>query len=372
MSSSNHRQTRAIVGMGALSSVGSNVAEVFEAVCSGRTGLAELRRFDTAAYRTTNAYPIDNEPDRMGAASEWLCQVVADAALDAGLGEDLSDIPVIVGTGLRELRSVELAWRSDVSPPALDFGPALRERFGCSEVHTWSNACSASLYALALGDDLLTLERADAVIVAGVDTITESMFASLDTVQPSVKALRPFAEGHKGVLMGDGAAAVVLRRSGHALAWLRGVAINCDAHHVTAPDPVGIRTAIRDAHDLSSVRPEHIDLVVAHGTGTQLNDSAEATALSEVFAGFSPFVTAVKSMLGHTSGSSGLLSLVIAVEAMRSGRIPPIPGLEQPMTEASSLKLAGAEIVGAQLDIAQVNAFGFGGVNAVAVVERAR
>lgn len=371
MTSSNP-QARAIVGMGALSSVGHNVAKTFEAVCRGNTGLADLRRFETAAYRTTNAYPIFNEPDRMGAASEWLCQVVADAAWEAGLGDDLSDIPVLVGTGLRELRSIELAWQNDVSPPALDFGPALRERFGCTEVHTWSNACSASLYALALGDDLLTLGRADSVIVAGVDTITESMFASLDTVQPSVKALRPFAQGHKGVLMGDGAAAVVLRRSGNALAWLRGVAINCDAHHVTAPDPVGIRTAIRDAHDLSSVRPEQIDMVVAHGTGTQLNDSAEATALSEVFGELSPFVTAVKSMLGHTSGSSGLLSLVIAVEAMRSGRIPPIPGLEQPMAEASSLNLAVGGMIDVQLDIAQVNAFGFGGVNAVAVVERAR
>lgn len=372
MNKSNPQGPRAIVGMGALTSVGETVADTFEAICCGRTGLAEMRRFETGRYRTVNAYPIFNDYDRVSAASDWLIRVVAEAAHEAGLGDDLTDVPILVGTGLRELRSAEIAWRSGETPPPLDFGPALRERFGCTEVHTWANACSASLYALALGDDMLTLGRADTVIIAGVDTITESMFASLDTVQPAVDALRPFNEGEKGVLMGDAAAAVVLRRRGDALAWLRGVAINCDAHHVTAPNPDSIHAAIEAAFGLADVRPEQIDMVVAHGTGTHLNDSAEASALSTVFGELTPLVAANKSMVGHTSGSSGLLSLVIAAEALRTGRVPPIPGLKSPLAEAAGLNLAIDGKSNAVLNLAQVNAFGFGGVNAVAVIERAR
>lgn len=93
---------------------------------------------------------------------------------------------MLVGTGLRELRSAELWWR-DGAPfgvERLHFGTALRERFGTADTHTFSNACSASLYTLALGADMLALGEADTVIVAGVDSITESMFGLADRVQP--------------------------------------------------------------------------------------------------------------------------------------------------------------------------------------------
>lgn len=366
-------QGRAISGVGAVAAIGDNAAEVFDALCAGKSGLAELRRFDTAPYRTHFGYPMDNDvPDRTGLATEWLCRAIAEAIADAGL-DDLRGIPVVIGTGLRELRSAELAWQAgvDADTPALDFGPALRERFGCTDVHTVANACSAALHALGMADDLLTLGRADTVVVAGVDTITVSMFGALDVVQPEMDALRPFAARRKGVLMGDGAAAVVLRRDGTARARLRGVGITCDANHVTAPDPTGIAAAMADAQRRAGIRPQDIDLVLAHGTGTVLNDSAEATALNSVFGESRPLITAIKSMTGHTSGSSGLLSLVVAVASLATGSIPPIPGLVDPIAAAADMRLTTSRIDAADLGVAQVNAFGFGGVNAVAIVERA-
>ncbi|CAM5648925.1 3-oxoacyl-ACP synthase OS=Streptomyces antimycoticus OX=68175 GN=SSPO_062340 PE=3 SV=1 [Streptomyces antimycoticus] len=238
-----------VTGAGAVASVGEGVDEVFQALCAGISGLGELRGFDRERYRTRHAYEIDDRPapgaDLPGRATDWLRRAVGEAAAQAGLGEDLSEVPVLVGTGLRELRSAELAWR-DGAPFDIGrrhFGTALRTRFGAVRTHTFSGACSASLYALALAADLLTTGAEDTVVVAGVDILTESMYGLLDRVNIELPdRVRPFDWDRRGVLMGDGAAAVVLRREEPgagtgALGRVRAVSMNCDARHVTAPTP---------------------------------------------------------------------------------------------------------------------------------------
>ncbi|MFD3875207.1 beta-ketoacyl-[acyl-carrier-protein] synthase family protein [Streptomyces sp. NPDC058623] len=376
-------------GLGAVASIGNGVDEVFDALCAGRSGRAELRGFDRTRFRAQHAYEIDDRPapgtDEPGRATRWLIAAVAEAARGAGLGEDLSDVPILIGTGLRELRSAELRWRdgADFDMAGLHFGTALRERFGAVRTHTFSNACSASLYALALGSDLLAAGEAQTVIVAGVDTLTESMYGLLDRVHMEAPdVLRPFDRDRKGVLMGEGAAAVVLRRadtangtpaSGPVRGRLRSVHVNCDGYHVTAPDRNGIADAVRGAHREAGVKPQDIGLVMLHGTGTLLNDEAEAAAIGDVFGAEAgtPLMTALKSMTGHTSGGSGLLSLIVALKALESGRIPPTVGLREPIDEAAEFRLVRDRAVEAQAVLAQVDAFGFGGVNAVAIVERA-
>jgi 3-oxoacyl-[acyl-carrier-protein] synthase II len=377
----------AIAGTGAVAAVGAGVAELFDALCAGKTGLAPLRGFDRGRFRTRVAYEIDNRPaaggDAPGRATALLIAAIREALSSAGLSDDLRETPVLVGTGLRELRTAELWWRgrADCDPRRLHFGTALREHFGAADTHTFSNACSASLYALALGADLLACDAADTVVVAGVDVITESMFGLLDRVHGRpVDAVRPFDRDRRGVLMGDGAAAVVLtRRAGPALAELAAVAVNCDAYHATAPAAAGIVAAMRDAHARAGIAPAAVDLVMAHGTGTLLNDETEAAALREVFLAGArpadgadgPLVTAIKSMTGHTSGASGLHALVVAVEALRSGRVPPVVGLFDPVEEAADLRFVRGEQATAALGVAQIDAFGFGGLNAVALVRKA-
>ncbi|MEU5109683.1 beta-ketoacyl synthase N-terminal-like domain-containing protein, partial [Streptomyces sp. NPDC021354] len=321
-------------------------------------------------------------------------RAAAPAAAQAGLGDDLSGVPVLVGTGLRELRSAELAWceGTPLDPDRLHFGPALRERFGAERSYTFSGACSASLYALALAADLLATGAEDTVVVAGVDTLTESMFGLLDRVHAEPpERVQPFDRARRGVLMGDGAAAVVLRReepqrgepqredaprggaAGAPLGVLRAVSMNCDARHVTAPDPRGIAEAVTEAQWRAGVKPGEIDLVLLHGTGTLLNDEAEATAIAEVFGHDvgAPLMTAIKSMTGHTSGSSGLLSLIVALKSLSTGQVPPTLGLTEPVAEAAGFRFVRERVEGAELNVAQIDAFGFGGVNAVAIVERA-
>ncbi|MGW6544045.1 beta-ketoacyl-[acyl-carrier-protein] synthase family protein [Streptomyces massasporeus] len=380
---------RPIVGMGAVAATGSGVGELFDALCRGVNGRAGLRGFDRSRFRAQHAYEVDDRPvagqDIPGRATRLLLDAVGQAAADAGLGDDLSGIPVLVGTGLRELRSLELWWR-DGSPFAdsgLHFGTGLRERFNADVTHTFSNACSASLYALALACDLLGQEgdgAPDTVIVAGVDVLTESMYGLLERVHPQPPdRVRPFDRNRTGVLMGDGAAAIVLRRTDDGTrrvhGRLRGVAVNCDAYHVTAPSPEGIAEAMRTAHRIAGVKPSDIDLVMLHGTGTLLNDEAEATALRDVLGedASAPLMTAVKSMTGHTSGASGLINLIIGVRALQEGRVPPTVGLDDPVEEAAPFRfVTGEAATGRDLGVAQLNAFGFGGINAVALVEGTR
>jgi 3-oxoacyl-[acyl-carrier-protein] synthase II len=372
-----------VTGVGAVASMGADPEEVFAALCAGRSGLGTLRGFNRAWYNADRLYEVDNRPapgvDVTGRATALLTEAVGQALSDAGREADLGSVPVLIGTGLRELRSLELWWRDGQSFDAagMHFGTALRRRFGADDTHTISNACSASLYALALGCDLLEFQDADTVVVAGVDVITESMFGLSDRLQlDPPDRLRPFDRDRKGTVMGEGAAAVVLQREAAGrgpYGFVRGVAVNCDAHHPTAPDPQGIARAITDAHHRAGVKPQDVDLVMVHGTGTPLNDAAEATALAEVFGDHvgSPLMTGVKSMTGHTSGASGLLSLIVALHAMREGRVPPIAGLSEAAPETEGFRLV-RDTVAAEVSLAQIDAFGFGGINAVAVVEAAR
>ncbi|MFC5147829.1 beta-ketoacyl-[acyl-carrier-protein] synthase family protein [Streptomyces aureoversilis] len=381
-----------ITGMGAVASIGATPQEIFDSLCAGRSGLAGLRAFDTTKYRAVQAYEVDDRArpgaDEPGRATRWLRQAVAQALTDAGLPHDLGDVPVLVGTTLQEQRSAELWWRAGapLAPSSLHFGTALREAFGATRTYTFANACAASLYALAMATDLIEAGAADTVVVAGTDAIGESAFGTLDRVQNDVPdALRPFDRSHKGMLMGEGAVAVVVRRVPAAEspgrrvhARVRAVGINCDAHHPTAPDPEGITRVVRDAHRRAGVSPEDIDLVMLHGSGTPKNDSTEAGVLSQIFGpgtghrGGGPLMTAIKSMTGHTLGGSGLLSLVVAALAFRQGTVPPVLGLADPVEEAAGLRLVQDTAAAAGIGLAQVDAFGFGGINAAAIVEAAR
>ncbi|MFB6891041.1 beta-ketoacyl synthase N-terminal-like domain-containing protein [Kitasatospora sp. NPDC056327] len=388
-----------ITGMGAVSSVGADRTSTFDALCAGRSGLAPLRAFAPAHYRARHAYEIDDRPasgeDRPLRPTDWLLAAVAEALADAGRPDDLAGVPVLVGTTLRELRSVELRWCEDApfDPADLHFGTALRRRFGADRTYTVGNACAASLYALGLACDLLDLGEADTVVVAGTDTITESTYGMLDRVyREAPDTVLPFDRRRRGMLQGDGAAAVVLTRdpgtaragsttgSGTAAggrdaahARVRSVGLNCDAHHPSAPDRASIGRAMRQAHTRAGVTPADIDLVMLHGTGTPHNDRAEALALTDVFAADAarPHLTAVKSMIGHTAGASGLHSLIVAVQALTTGRVPPTLGLTDPIDEVRDLRIGPHPVHAPGLRLAQVDAFGFGGLNAVAVVERA-
>ncbi len=371
-----------IAGMSALCALGDTVAGIHDALCSGRSGLAPISAFDTSRYRAGSAFEVADrvhpgvdEPLR---ASRWLVRVIGEALNDAGLPEPEPGLPVLVGTTHREMRTAELWWqdKGPLAPTDLHFTSALRSAYGLHNVQTVASACAASLYCLGMATDLIAFGEADTVVVAGTDSITESSFGGFDRIQgPPPDTIRAFDRSRRGMIMGEGAVAVVLRRAGthpgRIHGRVRGVSMNCDASHATAPDPVGIARAIVEAHDRASVVPDDIDLVMVHGSGTPQSDLAEAVALRDVFkaADPGPLVTTIKAGMGHISGGAGLLNLVVALEAIRSGTLPAVSDLVDPIEETKELRVVSGEPAAGPFGTAQVHAVGMGGINAVAIVE---
>ncbi|MFH8410207.1 beta-ketoacyl synthase N-terminal-like domain-containing protein [Streptomyces sp. NPDC018019] len=375
--------TAVITGCEALTCFGDR-QQTFAALLAGRCGAAPIRHLDGARLGVTHGYQIrDGDEELPRRPSRWLTHCVAGAVRASGLDPTGRRISALVGTGLREIRELE-RWEPDDEPPhpaGLHFTGAVRSVLPeTADVITLANACAASGHALALACDLLAVGDADAVLVAGSDGFAASMLASMGRMAAGpTDRVRPFDRHRTGALLGEGAAALVLEPESAvaaegrtALARVRGVGLSCDARHATAPDPDGITRAVRDAHRRAGVTPQDVDLVIAHGTGTALNDPVEATVLHEVFTsrvGAGPLLTAFKGAIGHTSGSSALHSVAVALDILRTGHVPPATGLRRPIGELRGVRAVIGDAGIAPVRCAQVNGFGFGGVNAVLVLE---
>ena len=347
----------------------------------GESQISALHHLRTPTMNVDRAYRIREQgPERSWRASGWLGECVKEALAGARVDPRRERVAAIVGTGLGEMREVERAAVEGraLQPERLHFAEAVREAApGLEEVITLSNACSASGHALALAQDLVELGDADAVVAAGADSMTTSMLAMIGRVSPaSPDRVRPFDVDRQGTLLGDGAAAVVVLPEGGSerpLARLLATGLSCDAHHVTAPHLDGLRRALAGAYERAGRRPADVELVIAHGTGTVLNDPMEAALLAESCGdtGNGPLVTALKGAVGHTSGAAALVNVHAAIGCLRDGVVPPVVGLENPVAEADGLRLVIQRAVRARVRTVQVNAFGFGGVNAVSLLEAA-
>jgi 3-oxoacyl-[acyl-carrier-protein] synthase II len=373
----------ALIAASAIRTCFGDGERTFEALLRGASGVAPLRHYDGARLHVGGGYHVDDTDDTddgmLFRPSRWLAACVA-AALAACPSRTGERVMVVVGTGLRELRAVErhAVEGLPIRTERLHFESCIRAACpGIDRVITLSNACSAGGHALALAQDLIELGEADLVVAAATDAFTASMLAMIGrfALEPTTQ-VRPFDRDRQGVLLGEGAAAMVVVAEGRVnrpLARLLGTGLSCDAAHETIPDVSGILRAVDDALARAGRMPADVDLVVTHGTGTALNDPTEAAVLVREFAGRQrlPLVTGLKGALGHTSGSAALMSVDVALRCLASGIVPPIVGLREPIPEAAVLPCVTGAPRRAPLRLAQVNAFGFGGVNAVTLLEAA-
>jgi 3-oxoacyl-[acyl-carrier-protein] synthase II len=192
------------------------------------------------------------------------------------------------------------------------------------------------------------------------------------------KASRPFDRDRDGFVYGEGAVVFVVERDdlarareAHIYAELAGAALTSDAYHETAPQPEGTAAAasMRGALVDARAKPEEVDLVVAHGTGTPLNDVAETRAIKHALGARARRVPvpAPKSMVGHLIGAAGALAALVGVLAIRDGRIPPTINLAHADPECD-LDYVPHRARPAAVRLALANAFGFGGQNCVVAV----
>ncbi|MEU9003418.1 beta-ketoacyl-[acyl-carrier-protein] synthase family protein [Streptomyces sp. NPDC048551] len=378
----------AITGFGVLTAFGPGAANLRGGVFAGRQVFAPVTRFDTARFHARHAATLPSDPPPTQYEALLAC---ARAAMEMS-GADVRRAPVLVGTGGDFARARPREGGADCEPQALsdlvDTLPAvLPERLGAelglgTPRIAFVNACTASTTALAHGAELIRQGLADTVVCGGAHLVSEDGFAKFDSgraLSPT-GVQRPFSTGRDGLLLGDGAAVLVLEsaervveRAGSVLAWLRGWGLSSDAHHPIRPHPQGhgLEAAASAAIRMAGIDPQDIDYVNAHGTGTLFNDPAEATALHRLLGpalGRTP-VTSTKSTTGHMLEATGAVEAVITLLALREQTVPPTAGH---LGDDPACPLDAVPNTPRQADLRyalSLNA-AFGGANAALLLER--
>jgi 3-oxoacyl-[acyl-carrier-protein] synthase II len=224
---------------------------------------------------------------------------------------------------------------------------------------------------------MLRRHEVDIVLVAGVEVLTEAALAGFGVLRALTpgEGPRPFDRGRDGTILGEGAAALMLERTDSAYyrsatvwAEIVGYGSSTDAYHATRPDAAGSAKAMREA--LGAINVSEIDWIKAHGTGTPANDLAEAEAIHKVFgAGASTVpVTSMKAMLGHSLGASGVVEAVGTILSMQDSIIPPTLNVRD-IDPACDLDVVLSEARADRGGFVMANAFGFGGNNAVVILQ---
>lgn len=250
-----------------------------------------------------------------------------------------------------------------------------------------ASACASGQDGIGIAWMMLRAGMLDAAIAGAAEAaIVKTSVAAFDRMQAmSRRGLNdgtpsPFDKNRDGLVIGEGAAILILETESHAkarganiLAELAGYSASADAYHITAPhsEGVGGSQAIRNALQNAGVNLEDVDYINAHGTGTQLNDLSETRAIKTVFGehAYDVPVSSTKSMTGHMMGATGALEALFCVLAIRNSILPPTINYKEPDPELD-LDYVPNKARESNIDVAITNAFGFGGHNAVLVVRK--
>lgn len=377
-----------ITGCGVVSPFGAGVAAFWESLLAGRSAVAPIRGFaadDLVPNVAAEVHGVaDGDPDRAGA---FALRAAGEALAEARLDRPAPDARwgVALGTTLGGMHLHEL-WDAGQPPPLPGlaavpyYGPAVRlaRRVGCrGPVATAQLACASGTQAIAWAARWVRDGRADVVLAGGTDLLCRFVVAGFNSLRATADTARPFDRRRQGLVLGEGAAVLVVESRAHAaargaapLAVLRGAGAAADAVHMTAPDREGggaaraIGAALRDG----GVAAAAVGLVSAHGTGTVYNDAMEAAALGRVFAGHRVPVNSIKGAVGHTLGAAGALEAVMCVQALRTGRIPPTAGLEEPDPACADIDLVVGVARTGPIAVAVSTSSGFAGANAALVL----
>ncbi|MFZ1770564.1 MAG: beta-ketoacyl-ACP synthase II [Caldilinea sp.] len=403
-----------ITGMGALTPIGNDVSTFWQNLLAGKSGAGHITGFDTQDMPHNIACEVkgfdatkymDRKTARRVHRSSQFAVAVARQALDDARftiddnnAERVGVLMATGGGGIPEIEAgalevVRKGWRS-VGPFVVP--SAMANAVSCiisievgakGPVMTSTAACASGHYSVIEGYHYLQRGEADVIIAGGAESLmsmlTMAAFGRMGPLSTRTDdpehACRPFSVDRDGFVAGEGAAALILETEEHAhargaklYAEVLGGKLTGDAFHITAPDPNGggAARALSGALQMAKLKPEDIDIVMAHGTGTVLNDISETLALKRAFgeAAYNLKITSIKSMVGHALGAAGAESVVAAVCALREGIVPPT--INYTPDPEIDLHIVGNQAERVNARYAIVNAFGFGGQNVVAVLGR--
>ncbi len=387
-----------VISAGQCTTLGVGVDDLWHALKVGRTadgaldgnrldGLARLRAPDVPALSTRASHEIR----RLGRQHLLALSAIEDALSRTDIsGLQPDRVALVVGTGYgssgfaeEQLAAMHREGSRGVSPLfiPLTMPNTVAARLSIDHqfhgiVRTICNGCASGASAVALGLDLIRSGRADVVVAGGVDSLVDGIpfegFARIGAMSPSARC-RPFDRNRDGFVMGEGAAFVVLTRASDAgnhrcLGTILGYAENSDGYHLVSPEPGGERAAecVRLALKDANLSLGDVGYVNAHGTGTTLNDAAEASAIRSVFGGEQPAVSSVKGLSGHMIGCSGVVEVIATLRVLAERSIPPTWGLEEVDTSLG-IDVVHTSARSGEFNIAVSNSFAFGGQN-VAIV----
>lgn len=389
----------AIVGSGLVCCLGAGVDSVYRRMCAGECGIRPIDRFPPEPYPQKSAGQVPAEVEaRLRAefpdddlAGALVREAGTEALRQAGRRAAAADprMGLVLATNFGPMESLEWCWRERVDVGSLDrdtfarfdqFPARMAAALGCAGPRLQlSLSCASGAAALALAADLIRSGRADRVLAVGYDLITEFCWCGLTNLHTiTTDCMRPFDLNRSGTLFSEGAAAMLLERSGLATApargLLAGVATNNNAFHMTAPpkEAEGSRQVMAAALADAGLAAAEVEHICAHATSTKANDVTEAAAFRNLLGDRLAEVTvaAHKSQLGHLMGAAGLAEAIVTLEIIRGGVIPPTVNHLTPDPDCPVDCIRGAART-RSVRCAITNSAGIGGNNSSVVITAA-
>ena len=395
-----------VTGAGIITAFGRGWKPNAEGFRAGRVAIRPVTLFNVGGQRVKVAAEVDlpitppktqlssRQVSRMDRAGRMLLLAAHEAWQQSGWKAS-ENLPVVLGTTSGGMSLGEAYYRHAIQAPDSQRGQPSRvlnyqaqrqavdlaEAFGFQGSLTLiANACASGANAIGHAWHLIREGRADRVLTGGYDALSQLVFAGFDSLQAlSPTQCRPFDAHRDGLALGEGAAVLTLEtldnargRSAEILGEIVGYGATTDSHHLTQPHPNGDAAfgSMTAACASARLSPKEIDYLNAHGTGTPLNDSAEALAINR-WAGArakSLFVSSTKSSIGHLLGAAGAVETVACLMALRGQWLPPTSTLQTP-EPLCEFPIVNAPTE-ARLAHALTNSFGFGGANASLILRR--
>jgi 3-oxoacyl-[acyl-carrier-protein] synthase II len=404
-----------VTGLGMVTPLGTGVEKNWEAVCSGKSGIGPITKFDASPFLSRIAGEVTDfnaedflDKQKIRRFDVFIHYAVASARMaleDSGFKIDAENGPrvgCITGSGLGGLAMLEHYHQillekgpGRISPffiPGIiaNMAPGqIAIEFGAKGPNlSIETACAASCHAVGEAFRLIREGIADAMITGGAEAVVTPLalggFCKMRALstrndEPE-KSSRPFDLDRDGFVMGEGAGILILEELDQALdrgadiyAEVTGYGMSGDAYHVSAPEPEGegAINCMKMALDYAGIRPEELDYINAHGTSTKLNDLSENKAIKAVFGdhAYKLPISSTKSMTGHLLGGAGGVEAIFLSLIIKHGVIPPTINYETPDPECD-LDYVPNVARKADVKTGMSNSFGFGGTNASLILKK--
>jgi 3-oxoacyl-[acyl-carrier-protein] synthase II len=385
-----------VSGLGAISSIGISASDFFRNLCDGKTGINKISMFDTSKYKRELGAEVKDitHSNKSSRALEFAKIACNEALQDSGffkLKKPVRKLSLLVGTMFGGLDFYEnMIFRNKTDDPVIKqkaflysqlntIGNLIATDFKLQcDSSTISNTCATGTHVIGLAQHLILSGHADMVICCGVEAMTEFNFASFLPFRVMAKSkIAPFDKNREGTIAGEGAGCIILENIEHATkrgaqvyCELAGYGKSCDAFDMVGMDnqATGLTNAINETLINAGMKPQELDYINAHGTGTKSNDKLETLAIKNVFkeSAYKIPISSSKSMIGHCLGAAGVLEAIVCILSIQNHIIPPTINYSTFDSECD-LNYTPNHSDKKEIKSAMSNSFGFGGNNSCVI-----